>query len=122
MNTLKELCIKAICEKMQEVTTLILFSPLPWTLIEEVIISYSKYKWLQILQESLDYDDFNLLDFEYEYEISPEIMKALIGIDCLEPFTHNDSYCVWEIYFKIHNYNLILCKYCFSYIRELLSE
>lgn len=123
MLTLKQLAIKKICESIQRLSLFIRFSPLPWSLSEEIIRNFGNYKWKQlhtIAESSMDLDINLLYDFEFESDIKPDLRNALLSINDYEPFTHNDAYCSRTNYYKIKKYNLILCKSCFIIFKEIL--
>lgn len=122
MTTLQQACIKSICENIETIQKFILLAPLPWTLIEDIILAYSSFKYNELINNYSDFKCYDevLEDFEFvsSSEMSPELRSVLINFDFLEPYCHYDCYCAWFEYFKIHKYNLLLCNSCFHMLKD----
>lgn len=120
---LSDLCLKTIIVNIKTLPLFIYRSPLPWKITQEVIKNYSKYKWIEILEESLEYDkDSILMNFEFKCDFSNELRNALITSELLEPYTLSDSYCVWSCFYIVKDYNLRLCESCFRIISRTISD
>lgn len=125
MLTLKQLSVKKICENIHRLSVFIYFSPLPWSLTEEVMRNFGKYKWKQLQDVAESTSDFAislLYDFEFETDIKPELRNALLSVNDYEFFTHYNAYCSWTSYYEIKRYNLILCQPCFKIFKEILHN
>lgn len=123
--SLKQLCIKEICEQVTHLSVFVAFSPLPWCLTEEIMKNFGKYKWRQLMREaqSLMEIDFDILqDFEYKLNIESELQNALLGLSTYDSFLDYDYYCAWSQFYKIRKYNLILCGPCFRVFKEVLKD
>lgn len=125
MLSLRELSIKKICEKIPRLSLFASFSPLPWSLTEEIMKNFGKYKWKQlqnIAESTMNFDISRLYDFEFETDIKPELQNALLSVNDYEFFTHYDAYCSLTSYYEIKKYNLVLCQPCFIIFKEILQN
>lgn len=123
MKSLKELCIKKTCERINRLSLFVFSSPLPWSLTMEIIRNYSMYKWKEINRDIWNEENnIDLIDFEYISETSPILRSALLSTDNFELVASSDYYCVWTHYYEIDNFNIKLCDGCFRIFKEILKE
>lgn len=123
--SLRQLCVKEICENVTHLSIFAAFSPLPWCLTEEIIKNFGKYKWRQLMRRAtskMDIDFDVMQDFEYKLYIEPELQDTLLALNSYDFLTDHDYYCVWSQLYKIKKYNLILCDPCFRVFKEVLKN
>lgn len=123
---LKELCIRRICEQVNQLSLFIISSPLPCSLNIEIMKKYSFYKWNAINRDSREYnenDSISLVDdFEFVTDTSPLLRSALLRTDNFELYAAHDYYCAWTHYYKIDAFNIQLCYSCFHIFKYILNE
>lgn len=125
MMKLKEMCIQKVCEQITRLTLFVWISPLPWSLTEEIIEKFPMFKWKALQKDAADkyeYDDTDLVDFEFHANMSPNLRSALLCTDNLEMFASNDYYCAWTHFYVIDKYNISLCKSCLLIFIDVLKE
>ncbi|XP_066157712.1 uncharacterized protein [Euwallacea fornicatus] len=110
-DSLKNLCIKSICQYSLNATEFTLESELPWILTNQILGNYFKYKWeysKERASSSIQMVDEDIRCFSLIY---------LFILDKDMPIKFEDKYCLWMNYYKIYNVNMIVCKDCYSNIK-----
>lgn len=123
--SLKELCIRKICEQVPRLSLFVCSSPLPWSLTQEIIRKFPLYKWQSINADAKKHEnDLDIIEPEFEFvtDITPSFRQSLLLIDNFEIFSSLDCYCAMIEYYKLHNFDILLCKSCFLIFKEILEE
>lgn len=128
MLSLKEICIKNICEQISRLSLFVYYSPLPWCLTQEISSKFAMYKWKALIRDAprhevddIDYV-FEFYEFEFLTDIPSRLRPSLLLTDNFEEIAHLDYYCAWTTYYKLEKFNLLLCKTCFKIFTKIFKS
>ena len=113
MKSLQELSIKSICKNVTSASEFLIESPLPWSLTQNIVTKYSKYKWGHINKITLNDTSRYLKCMKFVHcnsSVSLSLRNAILAREDWDDLFENNRYCLWVKNYIIRKYKMLVCN------------